>query len=114
MGGLFDSKPLHHGEPIRRVLMGPSLTNQPMALIAGELASMQHRLDIGFQNPIRCCFDKHTAALHGRCWSDGVFDLPYSDCALQAWYSLGPLCECFVSWLLISRELEPLDSDRHM
>jgi hypothetical protein len=37
---------------------------------------MHNRLDIGFENPIRCALTNTLTAWHGCCWSDAVFDTP--------------------------------------
>jgi hypothetical protein len=91
--------------------MDPSPENRPIALIAGELASMHNRLDIGFENPIRCALTNTLpgTVAAGLTLSSTLPALFTMDMAFSR-----PYMPLFVSSLLISRKLEPLDSDRHM
>jgi hypothetical protein len=129
MGGLFDSKPLHHGEPIRRDLLGPSLTNRPIALIAGSnacttvctISHHPYRNSQGFPSDALTKTKNTRSSLQlGRCWSDAVFKHArthremFTPNMAFTLFSQPPLCEC-LSLLAPDQqrreELEPLDSD---
>jgi hypothetical protein len=72
---------------------------------------MHNRYDIGFQNPIRCALTNTrpctvAAGLTLSSTFPALFTMDMAFCR--------PYMLLFVSSLLISRKLKPLDPDRHM
>jgi hypothetical protein len=72
---------------------------------------MHNRLYIGFQNPIRCALTNTQpgTVAAGLTLSSTLPALFIMNMAFSS-----PLMLLFVSLLLISRKLKPLDSDRHL